>query len=304
VNRANVFFYAHAGHGHGADASAVESAHHAAHGVAAFVPLMLLALPLMLLYLGAAFWTSRRYKRWPAYRSLLACVGILACASAVAGPLAQASHGSFTAHMFGHLLLGMLGPLLLVYSAPITLLLRSLPRRSARMLTGLLRSRPAAVLTHPVTAALLNAGGLWLLYTTDLYAAMHTSAMLHMLVHFHVFAAGYLFTASILPVDPSPHRTGMKLRACVMIAAFAAHGILSKFLYASPPLGTDIADARIGAQLMYYGGDGVDLLLILLFCYRGYRAAGRQYTSSTPNRPDEGNRILRSEKGKEGIHST
>ncbi|CAM3962767.1 cytochrome c oxidase assembly protein [Saccharibacillus endophyticus] len=300
MNRANGFVYAHAGHDHGADASAIESAHHAAQGMAAFVPLMLLALPLMLLYLGTAFWTSRRYKRWPAYRSLLACAGILACASAVAGPLAQASHGSFTAHMFGHLLLGMLGPLLLVYSAPITLLLRSLPRRSARMLTGLLRSRPAAVLTHPVIAALLNVGGLWLLYTTNLYAAMHTSAVLHALVHIHVFAAGYLFTASLLPVDPSPHRTGMKLRACVMIAAFAAHGILGKFLYASPPPGTDIEDVRIGAQLMYYGGDGVDLLLIVLFCYRGYRAAGRQDMPSTPNASNEGKRKLRSENGKRG----
>ncbi len=304
MNRVNVFVHARAEHGHGTGMSAVESTHQAAQGISAFVPLMLLALPLMLLYLGAAFWTSRRYKPWPAYRSLLGCVGIFACASAVAGPLAQASHGSFTAHMFGHLLLGMLGPLLLVYSAPITLLLRSLPLRSARILTGLLRSRPAAVLTHPVTAALLNVGGLWLLYTTDLYAAMHTSAVLHILVHLHVFAAGYLFTASILPVDPSPHRTGIKLRACVMIAAFAGHGILSKVLYASPPLGTDIEDARVGAQLMYYGGDGVDLLLILLFCYRGYRAAGRQDMPSTPNRADEVNRNLRSEKGKEGIHST
>lgn len=298
MNRLNFFVHAHTGHG--TDTPSVESVHHAAFGIAAFVPLILSALPLMLLYLGAAWWTSRRYKRWPSYRSLLGCAGILACVSAVAGPLAQAAHGSFTAHMLGHLLLGMLGPLLLVYSAPVTLLLRALPRRSARMSTSLLRSRFAAFVSHPVTAALLNVGGLWLLYTTDLYAAMHTSTVLHVLVHAHVFAAGYLFTASILPVDPAPHRTGIKLRACVMIAAFAAHGILSKFLYASPPRGTEIEDAQVGAQLMYYGGDGVDLLLILLFCYRGYRAAGRRDTVSISNRYDQGNTSLRSENGKSG----
>ncbi|MEJ8305481.1 cytochrome c oxidase assembly protein [Saccharibacillus sacchari] len=266
------FVDAHAGHGHGSDTPTIGPVYHAADGLGDWISLALLALPLMLAYAALAYWTSKRYRRWPASRSLSGCAGILLCASAVAGPLAQAAHSSFTAHMLGHLLLGMLGPLLLVYAAPVTLLFRALPRRAARFLTRLLRSRFAAAISHPVTAASLNVGGLWLLYTTDLYAAMHASVALHVLIHVHVFAAGYLFTSSILPVDPSPHRTGMKLRGCVMILSFAAHGILGKTLYAFPPAGTDIQDARQGAQLMYYGGDGVDLLLILLFCYRWYRS--------------------------------
>ncbi len=70
-------------------------------------------------------------------------------------------------HVAGHLLLGMVAPLLLVTAAPVTLALRALPRERARTLGRLLRSRPLAVLTHPAVAALLDVGGLWLLYRTD-----------------------------------------------------------------------------------------------------------------------------------------
>lgn len=250
-------------------------------GASELLPLVLLVLPLIAAYLAAAFWTGRRYRRWPVMRSLLWCAGVLVSAAAVAGPLAQMAHGSFTFHMLGHLLLGMLGPLLIVLSAPIALLLRSLPRKQARLLSLLLRSRPAAILTHPITAAVLNVGGLWLLYTTSLFSAMHTSPILYTLIHIHVFAAGCLFTLSIVPVDPVPHRTGYKLRAGVMIVAFAAHGILGKYLYASPPAGVDAEDARQGAQLMYYGGDAVDLVLIILFCFSWYKRSGRAAVPSS-----------------------
>ncbi|NGZ74428.1 cytochrome c oxidase assembly protein [Saccharibacillus sp. VR-M41] len=272
-------------------------------GIAEWTAPLLLAVPLMAAYLLAAALTGRRYRRWPPLRSSLWCMGVLLSSAAVLGPLAAAAHGSFTAHMLGHLLLGMLGPLLIVLSAPVTLLLRSLPRESARLLTGLLRSRLAAWLSHPVTAALLNVGGLWLLYATDLYAAMHHFAALNALVHVHVFAAGWLFTASVFPVDPAPHRTGMRFRAAVMIAAFAAHGILGKFLYANPPAGTLPEDARSGAQLMYYGGDAVDLLLIILFCRRWYRSAGREIPASGSDLPKKERTASVRKSAKRGIHS-
>lgn len=277
----------HAAHSHGHVPTPASAPDGSSAGLLAgwaydLLPLLAVALPLMLAYAAAAVLTGRRYKRWPAYRVALWCAGVLLSAAAVAGPLAGLAHGSFTFHMLGHLLLGMLGPLLLVLSAPMTLLLRTLPRAGARRLSALLRSRAAATLTHPVTAAALNFGGLWLLYTTGLYTAMHHSAALHAAVHLHVFAAGYLFAASILPIDPAPHRTGFKLRTCVMIAAFASHGILGKYLYASPPAGVTVADAHTGAQLMYYGGDAVDLLLIVLFCSAWYKRSGRTAASASP----------------------
>ncbi|WP_246281006.1 cytochrome c oxidase assembly protein [Saccharibacillus qingshengii] len=292
----------HSMHNHGAGSSGFDAGFGIPGGLTDMLPLLLAAVLPIAAYLTAVVLTNRRYKRWPIRRSLLGCTGILLSAAAVAGPLAEASHHNFTLHMLGHLLLGMLGPLLIVLSAPAALLLRSLPRRQARMLSLLLRSRAAAFLTHPITASVLNMGGLWLLYATGLFAAMHTSPILYALVHLHVFAAGYLFTAALIPVDPAPHRTSFPLRAAVMIAAFASHGILGKFLYAYPPAGVVPEDAKRGAQLMYYGGDAVDLLLILLFCSAWYRQSARTYLRSSPTVLQDGYRRSVRNPGKEGIH--
>ncbi|EPE61667.1 putative membrane protein [Exiguobacterium sp. S17] len=89
--------------------------------------------------------------------------------------------------MIGHLLLGMLAPLCLALSAPMTLLLRTLDVHVARRVTRVLKSRPLQFFTNPVTASILNIGGLYLLYMTDLYSLMHQSILLYVLIHLHVF---------------------------------------------------------------------------------------------------------------------
>ncbi len=177
--------------------------------------------------------------------------------------------------MAGHLFVGMLGPLLLALGAPVTLLLRTLPVRRARQVSRLLRSRIAGFYIHPVTAAMLNIGGLWMLYTTGLFAAMHHHLWLHILVHAQVFAAGYLFTVSMLAIDPLSRRFSYTYRTIVFILALAGHGILSKFLYAYPPHGVPVEEARAGAMLMYYGGDAVDLAIIVLLFRGWYLSANR-----------------------------
>lgn len=128
-------------------------------------------------------------------------------------------------------------------------------------------------------AAILNAGGLWLLYTTGLFHLMHASVLVHALVHTHIFLAGYVFTAALVGVDPDPHRASMPLRSGVLIAFIAAHSILGKWLYAHPPPGVDALDAQVGAQLMYYGGDAVDVLLIVLL-FAGWYSTTRPRESA------------------------
>jgi putative membrane protein len=182
--------------------------------------------------------------------------------------------------MLGHLLLGMSGPLLIVLSSPVTLALRTIKIHQARQVTRLLRSKPVLWISHPVTAAVINIGGLWLIYGTGLYTAMQQHMLLHILIHFHVFAAGYLFTAAIIYTDPAPHRTSYIVRAITMIMAFAGHGILSKLIYAAPPEGIPQAQGEAGGLLMYYGGDLIDLVIIFIFCLQWYRSA-RSATDST-----------------------
>ncbi|MEC5181913.1 cytochrome c oxidase assembly factor CtaG [Arthrobacter sp. CG_A4] len=89
---------------------------------------LLLLLPLVwaavaYLIVGAA---TRRRGPCPVRRTLFWLTGVTAAAAAVAGPVAEAAHTDFTAHMAGHLLIGMAAPLLLVCAAPVSLVLRYL----------------------------------------------------------------------------------------------------------------------------------------------------------------------------------
>src|SRR5690242_21865335 len=111
----------------------------------------------------------------------------------------------------------MLAPLLLVLARPVTLLLRTAPVVVRRRLKPVLRSVPAAVLTYPPVAAVLDAGSLWLLYRTGLFAAAGRDPWLHVLVHAHVVAAGVLFTASVCRLDPLHHRAGLGPRAAALV---------------------------------------------------------------------------------------
>lgn len=238
---------------------------------------LLLILIAALAY-GAGAW--RNHGRWPWWRTGFWLAGLTCVGAALIGPLGEAARTGFTAHMAGHLLLGMLAPLLLVLAAPVSLALRTLPVNRARRLSRVLRSQLVRVIGHPVTAVVLNAGGLWLLYATPLYHLMHSSLWLHGLVHAHVLIAGIVFTAAIISPDPIAHRASFRLRAAVMVVFIAVHSILGKWLYAYPPAAVDIRDAQVGAQLMYYGGDIIDVVLLVLL-FLGWYPATRSRTSGT-----------------------
>ncbi|WP_018392037.1 cytochrome c oxidase assembly protein [Bacillus sp. 37MA] len=245
---------------------------------------LMLALPFVLfivLYILAAVVSNRSYKQWPLYRYIFWIFGVLCAGSSVIGPLANSAHQDFTVHMLGHLLLGMLAPLLMVLAAPMTLIFRTLNVSLARHLSRMLKSRPVRIWSHPVVASLLNIGGLWVLYTTDLYSAMQQAILLHIFIHIHVFFAGYLFTISMIYIDPAPHHFRFDYRAIVLIMALTGHGILSKYLYAHPPKGVPAAQAETGGMLMYYGGDIIDLVLISILCLQWYKATRPRAAIST-----------------------
>jgi len=180
--------------------------------------------------------------------------------------------------MVEHLLVGMVGPLLLVLGRPVTLLLRTFSGGRARtVLLAVLHSRPAEVLTVPVVAAILDMGGLWVLYRTPLFAATDDHDVVAAVVHVHVFAAGMLFTFAVCRLDPVRRRYGLVHLAVVLLGAGAAHSVLAKTLYAQSPAGTvfDASDLHAGAQAMYYGGDAVGVALAVVLAVRWYREVGR-----------------------------
>ncbi|QDI90795.1 cytochrome c oxidase assembly protein [Salicibibacter halophilus] len=220
-------------------------------------------------WIGIRTSQKKRLRKWPYNRYGCWALGVVSMF--LAFTLQMHGHSDFTMHMVVHLLLGMLAPLLFVLAAPVTLLLRFLPVTLARIATKFFKLRPVQFLTHPVVAAIVNFGGLWILYRTSLFEWMHMSTPLSILIHIHVFVAGFVFTSAMLYIDPVPHRSSFQLRAMVMVFGFTVHAVLAKLIYAESLSGVAAADARKGAILMYYGGDIVDALLISVFCLFWYR---------------------------------
>ncbi|MFK8795849.1 cytochrome c oxidase assembly protein [Planococcus plakortidis] len=242
-------------------------------GAAGFELILVLLLVLVfLIYLSAAIVSSQKYKEWPWYRYMFWALGLLCITLTFTGPLATYAQNNFVGHMIGHLLLGMLAPLFVVLAMPMTLLLRTINRSLARKVSKVLRSSPIQFLSNPIVAAVLNIGGLYVLYTTSLYSVMHQSLLVYIFVHIHVFLAGYLFTISIVYVDVTSHRYSYLYRSIVLVLALAGHKILSKYIYVYPPEGVPRNEAEAGGKWMYYGVDIVDLVLIIILCFQWFKS--------------------------------
>ncbi|KQL37724.1 hypothetical protein AN960_15800 [Bacillus sp. FJAT-25509] len=237
-----------------------------------FDPLIILLILLFIVgYLVAAM--KHKKKPWPKFRSIFWVTGFVCILISVIGPIAKLSHHLFVFHMIMHLLLGMLAPFFIALSRPITLLLTSLKTQHARSVSRLLRSAPVQLLTHPISTLLLNIGGLWLLYTSTVFNLMHKSTLFLNFVHIHLFLSGYLFTISIIAIEPISHKFSFLFRSSIMILAIAGHDILSKLLFSNPLDSYGFNDVQFGAVLMYYGGDFVDLLIITALCYFWYNSS-------------------------------
>ncbi|WP_203138845.1 cytochrome c oxidase assembly protein [Microbacterium sp. JZ31] len=262
---------------------------HGGGGGAGTLDLILLGLAaLAVVAYASGMVTSRRQGRaWPTDRLGLWAVGIAAAAATVVGPLAEKAHDDFMTHMAAHLSGGMIAPLLLVLAAPVTLALRTLHVTPARRISRLLRSAPARFIAHPVTAGVLSAGGLWVLYLTPLFEAMQAIPLLHVIVQAHLLITGYIFTAAIIGLDPAPHAPSRMLRAVVLVLSMASHAVLAKYLYANPPAGVAVPAAHDGAQLMYYGGALIEVVIVIIFCAQWYRETGRRLAP----RDAEGKRV-------------
>lgn len=242
-------------------------------------PLFSLAMiALLVVYLWLAF-RQRSRRRWSMWRVTSFASGIGLVLIALSPTLAAVAHHDLRGHMLQHLLIGMFAPIGLVLGAPITLALRALPVHTARRLSALLRRQPIRWLSHPLTGLLLSIGGMYLLYATSLFAASQQHPLLHNLLHIHFLAAGFLFTWSIIGLDPTPHCPTMRTRLLVLFLAGAAHAMLAKaiYIYLWPRgISADRDQIEAAAKLMYYGGDLAEIVLLIVLFSAWYRSPRRQ----------------------------
>jgi putative membrane protein len=156
-------------------------------------------------YLRADWMLSARGRKWPRHRTTAFLAGLLAVDLAVQSPVATFTGTYFQAHIIQHLLLMVVAPPLLALGAPSTLLLQTASRRTKARWLRALKSRVAAVITHPVVVWILYFGLMFAFFLSSLInVAMHHMALMD-LMNVVFLLGGTLYWWPMVGLDPIVH---------------------------------------------------------------------------------------------------
>jgi putative copper resistance protein D len=180
-------------------------------------------------YLAGVLRLRRRGDAWPLYRTVLWILGMLLLLWVTCGPVNAYQDYLFSVHMLGHMLLTMGIPLLLVPGAPITLIMRAVRKRNdgtrgvREWVMWAVHSPFAKLVTHPLFAAAMFVGSLWLFYYSDLFRWSLYDHLGHEWMTVHFLVTGYLFVLTLVGIDPIPFRFPYALRLVTLVAVIAMH---------------------------------------------------------------------------------
>lgn len=212
-----------------------------------------------------------------AARILVLLAGFAVAVVALSPPVDAWSDERLSAHMAQHLVLTLVAAPLMVLGAPITLALRTLPHGGRRALVGVIRSRPARVLTYPLVAWALFAGTMIGTHLTPFYEATLRSPALHAAEHVAFLVTAVLFWLPVLGTEPIPHRPGWTGRMLYLLTAMPAmafpgvvlsideHVRYAAYLAPAHRLGISaLADQHVAGTMMWVGGSTVAAILTLV----------------------------------------
>jgi putative copper resistance protein D len=258
-------------------------------------PAMLLIVVTAGLYLWGVVRMRRRGDRWPIGRTLaFVVVGMGAAALATVSGLAAYDDTLLSAHMVQHMILSMLVPLAMALGAPITLALRTLPRRPRRWLLAALHSRVAKVLSFPPLTFALYVLTPWALYFSGWYAATLHSDYLHEISHLHLVLVGCLFFWPLMGIDPLPGRITYPARVLLTVLTLPFHAFLGitimqqhrllggswyPSLHHGPMsawLPDPHADQQLAGGILWSSGDAIGLLFFAVLFVQWVRSSMRE----------------------------
>jgi len=247
-------------------------------------------------YAAAVIRLRRRGDSWPIHRTVLWMLGIALLLYITNGGVNAYERFLFSAHMLAHMTLGMLVPLFLVFGAPITLALRAIRKREDGSRGGrewlllLVHSKPFAVVGHPLVAAGLFTGSLWLFYYTPIFRWATTNHLGHEWMIVHFLGVGYLFVQSLVGIDPAPNRPTYPVRLIVLLATMAMHaffglallsgtGLLLADWYGAmgwPDARDALADQQSGGAIAWSVGEIPTVALAILVAVLWSRSDARE----------------------------
>ncbi|HET7690641.1 MAG TPA: cytochrome c oxidase assembly protein [Nocardioidaceae bacterium] len=228
-----------------------------------------------------------RGDRWPVGRTLAFAGGMAIFYVATTSGLAAYDTTLLSVHMVQHMLLSMVVPLLLALGAPVTLALRTLPRRPRGWLLAVLHSWVAKVLSFPPLTLALFVLSPWVLYFSGWYEASLRSAYVHEMMHVHLVLVGSLFFWPLVGIDPIPGRVAYPFRLLLMVLTLPFHAFLGVTImgqdtliagdwYRSLPetwLPDPMDDQHLAGGLLWGSGDVVGLLFFIVLFVQWVRSS-------------------------------
>lgn len=247
------------------------------------------------LYLWGVQRLHRRGDRWPVGRTVsFVGVGMGSAALATVSGLGVYDDTLLSVHMVQHMVLAMVVPLAMALGAPVTLALRTLPRRPRRWLLGVLHSRVAKVLSFPPLTFTLFVLTPWALYFSGWYPATLHSDYLHEVTHLHMVLVGCLFFWPLMGVDPVPGRIGYPARMMLVVLTLPFHAFMGVTIMAQKrliggawypglhagPMGgwlpSPHADQTLAGGILWSSGDAVGVVFFAVMFVQWVRSSMRE----------------------------
>lgn len=219
---------------------------------------------------------------WPRRRSVSWVAGLVLLVVAIDSPVETYGQALFWVHMIQHLLLIMVVPVLLIWGRPLTLLDRVVRRDRVRRALG---SAPARLLTFPLLTLAGYAAVLVLTHLTGFQEAMVTHMWVHDLEQVLYLVTGYLFFLPLVGDEMAPWLLSYPLRLALLALSMGVdtlvgvalmlttHPLAPAYAALRPGWGpTPLQDQGVAGAIMWFGGDGLMVLLMVIVSVQWSRA--------------------------------
>jgi cytochrome c oxidase assembly factor CtaG len=207
---------------------------------------------------------DRRRRRWPWRRTALFLGGLAALVIDLYSGIGTEADVRLSVHMVEHMVMWVVVAPLLAAGAPVRLAFFALPRDGRRRLARWMHSPAASALTRPTVTVMAFSGVLLLSHVPSVYGLTLRNDYVHEIEHGLYLFTAVLMWASILRVDPLPHRPSARGELACMIGCMLPMAMIALWLgtardpvyghYLGTLGGSALADQRLAATIMWFGG--------------------------------------------------
>ena len=216
-------------------------------------------------------------------------IGLVTILFTVFGPIAAYDSTFLSLHMVQHFVLITIAPPLLLYGAPMTVLMVALgPLKRQRYILPVLHSPLFRLVTHPLLGIALFIAVPTFWYVTPAFAASLTSAPLHFIGYAIFLFAGVHYWWPIVGNNPTRWTLSYPVRLFYVLALVPIHAFLGllfhepdnviyhQFHFIPRTWGpSPLLDQQIAGAFMFIFGEALGLIVVMLVAFQWGRYEDR-----------------------------